>query len=253
MNKKRTLVYTIVAIFTAVVVIYGIAHYYKTNLPGAMTLFLTSPKDKVLSVENIVPRDITKEISAMKGWEETIELPKDTEMAVRIKKTLETAREFWNKCQELVNSKQVKTWYWNGMYNGNWKSKDKKEAISFTFKSDKGEIRACSRSFYIDDPFTFKTLIREKGWRLQLYDDLTGIEGCFLNGGAEIVYFYPGNKISFYGRKVDPAKEGWETWYEIEWDENGKILREQAGTYEIPKLQRLPTSEGTAEKPFKIE
>lgn len=226
MNKKKILIYAMVTIFAVVITIWGIARYYKINIPGAITLFLAFPQGKELPVEDIVPKDISAEISAIKEWEQRIELPKDKEMATRVQNALETAREFWNECQNLVNSHQVKIWYWNGMYSGSWESKDKKEAIYFTFRSDKGGIRACSKSFYVDETLAFKALIREKGWELQLYDDLNDIKWCHLNSGGEILHFYLGNKIQDYSCKLEWQGDT-QYVYVVEWDENGKIVRER--------------------------
>ncbi len=75
--------------------------------------------------------------------------------------------------------------------------------------------------------------------------DLTGIKWCNLND-QEVLGFHPGNKLSAYARRVEPAEAGSESWYEIEWDENGKLVREQTRTYEIPKLRHPPNPKGTA-------
>jgi len=228
MDRKRIILYLVTIII--VVGVLGIGVCAKYNIAGRIKVMLLFPRSKELPIEDIVPRDITSEISAMKEWEQRIELPKDKEMTQRAQNALQTAREFWNECQELVNSGKIKISYWNGLYSANWKSDNKKETIFLVFISERGEIRQCQKQVFADE--TYKTEIKEKGCQLKFYDNNDYLEWYHRRNGNEGVRFYPNNKIeSFFYKSADG------TTHSCSWDQESKIIREQIWTHTKPNSQ----------------
>jgi hypothetical protein len=179
----------------------------------------------------------------MQQWVRQIDSPKDTQASARVSAAVEQAGQLWQEGQDLINSGKVqeKPRQGTNMASAVWKSPDKKTEIALTLRSPERRISQCDKRIY--------ALGGELEWFCFLFfrDDFTGIKWCELND-QEVLGFHPGNKLSAYARRVEPAEAGSESWYEVEWDENGKIVREQTRKYEIPKGQRLPNPKGTARR-----
>jgi len=212
MNRKMAILY--IAIFGVVISILGFGVF------SGLFKLLFLPKSKVLPIEDIVPKNITVELSKMEDWEKKIEEPKDKEMLSHLQNALDTVRQAWSECQQLVNSRQVKIYCWNRQYRANWKSDNKKETIFLVFRSEKGEIRQCLKRVFADE--THETEIKEKGYQFKFYDNNDYLEWHHRRDGNEGVHFYPNNKIeSFWYRSADGSR------YLVEWDEDGKIIKER--------------------------
>ena len=185
---------------------------------------------KEFSVDQIVPRDITADLTMMKDWRENANQPKDVRTSVYFEKAIQSATQAWHECQELVNSRQVKTRYWNGLYSATWESDDGKETIFLAFSSEKGKIRQADKRVFVDQ--NRKTQIKEKGYHLRFYD--SGNLKLYSRGdGIQEVWFRPGNKIeSFFHKEPDG------TMYTSRWDKEGKLISER-----VHRKTAKPTSQ----------
>lgn len=226
MRRKTIALYLAIA-GVVIVVSLGAWISAKSSLIARIKMAAAFPRGNEASKEAIVTRDISAELAKMKAWSESIEMPKDQKIAARVRSVLETARQFWKQCQELVNSRNVNISYWNGLYTGMWQSKDQREAVSLTFKSAQGKIRSARKRFFADEALEVE--IKSERLKLELRDDLTGPEWFHANNGREILAFYPDNKVSLYN--YNPQGN---TWHTIKWDEEGNIVRQRTEVYEPP-------------------
>lgn len=241
MKRKRIVICTIVGVTGIVlmtcasVALFGHKRPLTSQVPPA----LAEPNG--VTESNIPSRDVSREISIMQQWVSRIDFPKDTQTSARIPDAVELVGQLWQEGQGLINSGKVKVKHWQGtnIASAVWKSPNKKTDIILVLRSPERRISQCRKKIYAPDGKP------EQFYVLTFRDDFTGIEWCELNN-QETLGFYPGNKLSRYSRRVEPIEVGSEGWYTVEWDENGKIVREQTGTYEIPKLQRFPNPKGTA-------
>lgn len=185
------------------------------------------------SATEIPARDVSGQISAMQQWVSEVNTPKDPQIASYITTAVQQAGQLWQEWQILINSGKVRIRLWQGVdiTSGLWESPDRKTRISLIFRSKGRRISEYNKRIYSPGGKV------EQFYWLTYYEDSGTIKHCDLNNG-EVLFFYPGNKISCYARKVEPAKEGCETWYEIEWDESGKIIREQTKTSKIPIIPK---------------
>jgi len=183
-----------------------------------------------ISPENLTPNNITAPTSAMKEWAHKIQMPEEEGMINSIKQALDMIADVWIQGQQLVNSGNVKPHYSNGLYIANWKSPDNSQAISFIFTSGSGQISECRKKVFSNEKE--ENEIKEKGYILRFRDVQASLEWCSRRDGREVVGFYSGNRIREYLYQL-----GDNTWYEVRWDENGKIIFERTRTYKIPQFE----------------
>jgi len=177
-------------------------------------------------------RVLSGQISSMQQWITEVNTPKDMQIISYVTAAIQQTGQLCQEWQSLVNSGKARIKHWQGVdfTTGLWKSPDGKTKISIIFRSKEKKVIQSKKRIYSPDG-TVKQF-----YSFAYYENSGTIKRCNLDN-REILLFHPGNKISCYARKVEPAKEGWETWYEIEWDEEGKIIREQTRTHEIPKIE----------------
>lgn len=183
-----------------------------------------------ISPENLPLHDITAQISAMTEWVHKIQMPKEINMINSIHQALDMIGDIWIQARQLVDSGNVKPHYSNGLYIANWKSPDNRQAISFTFTSESGRISECRKKVFSNEKE--KNEIKEKGYILRFRDVQASLEWCSRRDGREVVGFYSGNRIREYLYQL-----GDNTWYEVRWDENGKIIFERTRTYKVPQFE----------------
>lgn len=222
MSRKRVVWYVIV--IAVVISIFAIGVFF-----GYIAAIRMMAR-KEFSVDQIVARDITADLTTVKEWGEKVEQPKDKKTLVYLEKVIESASQAWHECQELVNSRRVKTRYWNGLYSATWESDDGKETIFLAFSSEKGKIRQANKRVFADE--NRKKQIKAKGYHLRFHDN--GNLKLYSRGDdTENVWFCPDNKIeSFYYKEVDG------TMYTSRWDEEGKLISER-----VHRKTAKPTSQ----------
>jgi hypothetical protein len=229
MKRKKIVTFAAVGIVGIAFITCALAAIYHYRVLSA-TRLTQSAKPEAVPASEIPARDVSSQVSAMQQWVTEVNTPKDAQLASYVTAAVQQAGQLWQEWQTLVNSGEVRIKPWQGtnFTSGVWESPDGKTKISLIFRSKERQIIHSKKRIYSPEGKV------EQFYWLAYYDDSGTIKHCELDS-REVLLFYPGNKISSYARKVDPAKEGWETWYEIEWDENGKIVREQTRTYEIPQ------------------
>lgn len=166
----------------------------------------------------------------MTKWIYKIQMPKEIDMINSIHQAIDMIGDIWVQAQQLVNSGKVKPHFSNGLYISNWKSPDNRQAISFIFTSGSGQISECRKKVFSNEKEEKE--IKEKGYVLRFRDVRASLEWCSRRDGREVVGFYSGNRIREYLYHLEGN-----TWYEIRWDEDGKIIFERTRTYKIPQFE----------------
>lgn len=234
MKRKKIVILAAVGIVGIVLIMCALAAIYH-HRPISAGLVTQPAKPEAIPSFEIPARDVSGQISAMQQWVSEVNTPKDPQIASYITTAVQQAGQLWQEWQILINSGKVRIRPWQGVdiTSGVWESPDGKTKISLIFRSKERRISEYKKRIYSPEGKV------EQFYCLAYYEDSGTLEYCSLDN-QEIFWFYPGNKISRYGRKVKPAKEGCETWYSIEWDETGKIIKHGARSYELFDPNKFP-------------
>ncbi len=247
MKTKMIFIFAVIGIIGIVLIVCALAaiYYHRSTSAGLVT---RPAKTEVDPATKIAIRDVNNQISAMQQWVAEVNKPTDTQITSYITSAVQQAGQLWQEWQMLVNLGKARIRPWQGTHftSGTWESLDGRTKISLIFISKERRISEYKKRVYSPEG----TL--EQFYCLAYYEDSGTLEYCNLDN-QEIFWFHPGNKISRYGCKVKPAREGYETWYSIEWDQAGKIIRQGTRNFElfdpnefpVPK-KRLPEKYGTS-------
>ena len=232
MKRKRTIIFIAVGVTGIALIAFALGAIYHYRVLSVIRL-PKPPKIDEVPVLKVTIKDANAQISEMKRWINEVEPPKDTQIAIGVTDAVQKVGQLWQEWQDLLNSGQIKIRPWQGIdfTSGIWKSQDEKTDIWLLFRSKERRISQYTKRIYSPEGTV------EQFYRIGYFEDSGVIENCLLDD-QEVLWFYPGNKISRYARKVEPTKEGFETWYEIEWDENGRITQERTRTWEKLPIQK---------------
>lgn len=181
-------------------------------------------RHKVPSFE--VPRiDVSIQTSTMQQWLTEVNEPKDPQTIPHVTAAIQQVGQLWQEWHSLVTSgkARIKPWHGEDVSCALWNSEDNKTRIFSAFKPKARRVLDIKKRIYSPDGKV------EHFYKLAYYKDSGTLEFCSLDN-REVLFFHPNNKISIYSRKLEPAKEGFETWYGIEWDKHGKIIKQGTGS-----------------------
>lgn len=199
-----------------------------------------------LRQEKVNHRDISEQISFLNYWVNGMEQTEDKQMWDRICFFMETVKQAWIECENIVNSGKMNTTCYQGVYGGKWTSEEGKTQYRFELLSGAREIHVGKKYVYSDR--IYGILIPEKSYKITL-----SVYGYYLKSFNfvdmhERVIFYPNNKVKEYYYNIDN-----DTWFRVSWDETGKIKEQGVETFKSnPKksdiLKRQAKSRESLEK-----
>lgn len=209
---KKQIIYTII-IFAVVcaVLILSITFF---SIKGS--LFETNISQEVFK-KNLVPRDITEELTEIKNFISKAEMPDEAEIAKKIKEAVKRAINAWDECQELVNSKKLKYEYnKNEMFMTSYKDDVNNIRFIIVLLTEKGEISQCTKriSYPEGDGNKIKsyyTLFFNEDFNMKTYKDPNAY-----------ISFYPSGLVGGVSYDMPEGKR-----YSISWSEDGKITRQE--------------------------
>lgn len=224
MEKQKRIYTVIIPIVVITVLLLTTICICKNEALRAMAVpqaLLQGVSQEVFS-RNIVPRNITPEISKIKSFLADAEMPKNTEVATNVRKAAENATNAWTECQELVNSKKVHLEYKRGeIYMAVHEDTAQRMYFHFSLLSETGKIKNC-RKFVLttgeDGNETRKTLYKmsfSDEFNIKTYKDPDGT-----------VYFYPSDLIETIFYDTPDGKR-----YSTKWSEDGNVIRQ--GIYDM--------------------
>jgi len=232
MKRKRTIIFIAVGVTGIALIAFALGAIYHYRVLSVIRL-PKPPKIDEVPVLKVTIKDANAQISEMKRWINEVEPPKDAQIAIGVTDAVQQVGQLWQEWQDLLNSGQIRIRPWEGttLTSGSWESQDGKTNIWLLFRSKERRISQYTKRIY-----SSKDVV-DQFYYFEFFNDLGELEYCELDD-REFLWFYPGDKISRYARKVEPTKEGFETWYEIEWDENGRITQERTRTWEKLPIQK---------------